>query len=398
MMSMNHGSTPHSPAGSVPALAHGLIAVYAGSSFGDKGEKMLKTMFGSKQNAAADVHNLVTVAEPVAAHRATQEEDALRWFKYAFDTLPVNAMFCDRDLILKYLNKSSRNTLQTLSQYLPKPVDQLVGNSIHIFHKRTETVETVLGAKQHHGNHKLPHRAIIQLGPEKLDLDLDAILDDQGQYIGVAVVWSLTTKRLESIEKNQNSLRDNVAEVNRQLQMVSTAALEIESSSGEVAKNAVSVESATRKFQEASKDGISAIEHLQESSDGVAKIADLIASIATQTSVLALNATIEAARAGVHGKGFSVVASEVKKLAEQTAAATSDIQSKVSTIRGDITTAFQAIGKIDSESGDLSSLAQQLAAAAEEQRVATKEVAQSAEQAAQNTAQIATSTSTIEHD
>ncbi len=363
---------------------------------------MLKTIFGTKPHGAEANGHGATVAfadsQAAVATATTREESELLWFKRAFDALPVNAMFCDTNLILKYLNKASRNTLNGLAQYLPKPVDQLVGNSIHIFHKRTDQIENLLGAKHHHGNHKLPHRAVIQLGPEKLDLDLDAMYDESGTYVGVAVSWSQTTKQLETmVEKNQNALLNHVGEVNRQLQMVSTAALEIESSSGEVAKNAMSVESATRKFREASQDGISAIQRLQDSSDGVAKIADLIASIATQTSVLALNATIEAARAGVHGKGFSVVASEVKKLAEQTASATSDIQSKVATIRGDIGTAFSAIGKIDNESGELTSLSQQLAAAAEEQRVATKEVAQSVETAAQTTANIANTTSGVSH-
>ena len=44
-------------------------------------------------------------------------------------------MFCDRELILRYLNRASRKTLRTLQQYLPVPVDQIVGKSIHIFHK-----------------------------------------------------------------------------------------------------------------------------------------------------------------------------------------------------------------------------------------------------------------------
>ena len=356
---------------------------------------MLKARFGKTSAASAAEENghYAAVAYTDSKQPAGSEEiEGLLWFKRAFDALPANAMFCDRNLILKYLNKASRNTLQGLAQYLPKPVNELVGNSIHIFHKRVEHIDGVLGAKHHNGHHKLPHKTVIQVGPEKLDLELNAMTDESGAYVGVVVVWGLSTRAFEEEQrKRQEVLVANVSKVNGQLQMVSTAALEIESSSGEVAKNAMEVELATRRFQEAGQDGMTAIHHLQESSDGVAKIADLIASIATQTSVLALNATIEAARAGVHGKGFSVVASEVKKLAEQTAAATSDIQGKVSTIRGDIATARQAIGKIDGDAGNLSSLSQQLAAAAEEQRVATKEVAQSVELAAQSTADIASS-------
>jgi methyl-accepting chemotaxis protein len=311
-----------------------------------------------------------------------------RWYEYALDYLPCNAMFCDRDLILLYLNKSSRKTLRGIQQYLPMPVDQLIGKSIHVFHKAPENVENILGTTAGHHSSKLPHRALIQLGPESLDLEIEEMKDEHGNRIGTVVLWGVTTKTLAAAKQVQDSLRANVGEVNHQLQMVSTATHEIESSIGEFAKNATQAEQATQKFRDAGKAGLEAIQHLQTSSDGVAKVADLIASIATQTSVLALNATIEAARAGVHGKGFSVVAGEVKKLAEQTAAATADIQSKVTVIRGDITVALSSIGSISSQTDELSHLSHMLASSAEEQRLATLEMAQSLEAAAQRTSQI----------
>ncbi len=352
---------------------------------------MLQGIFGGK-SSQRNVPPPVSNSEIIGVKETGVEVFSERWFQYALDALPYNVMFADRNLILQYLNKSSRKTLRAVQQYLPVPVDQIVGKSIHIFHQHPDHVERVLGGTAHHpqGNHKLPHRAVIQLGSERLDLEVEAVTDEHGVYIGNVVLWGVTTKAVEAAKRAEEALRSHVSEVNRQLEMVSTATHEIESSIGEIARNAMEVERSTHKFRDAGNEGLTALQHLQVSSNGVAKVAELIASIATQTSVLALNATIEAARAGVHGKGFSVVAGEVKKLAEQTAAATADIQSKVAAIRGDIATALNSMGSISVQTDEMSGLSHQLASAAEQQRLATQEMAHSLESAAHRTGQIST--------
>jgi methyl-accepting chemotaxis protein len=311
-------------------------------------------------------------------------------FRWALDALPLNVMFCDKQLILRYLNQASRKTLKSLRQYLPVPVNEIVGKSIHIFHHNQSRIDQILGSNPHQVVHELPHRAIIEIGPVKFDLNVAPMLDAQGSHIGAVVAWGESTQQaIDALVNAQAAQRDDIEHLNGNLQMVATATHQIEASIAEIAKNAVEVAKAAEDSQIASTASKTSIESLRTHSSGVAKVAELIASIATQTSVLALNANIEAARAGVHGRGFSVVAGEVRKLAEQTAAATSEIQAKVAVIGSDIGSAVTSINTIAKHTDELSNLSQQMAAAAEEQHLATQEMARNLERAAHRTSEIA---------
>ncbi|MFP5492175.1 MAG: PAS domain-containing protein [Bacteriovoracia bacterium] len=116
------------------------------------------------------------------------------------------------------------------------------------------------------------------------------------------------------------------------------------------------------------------IQQLGLSSQEIGNVIKVISSIAQQTNLLALNATIEAARAGDAGKGFSVVANEVKELAKQTAKATEDITNKIGAIQKDTQGAVEAIGGISKAMEKLNSISGAIAAAVEEQTAVTNEV------------------------
>jgi len=132
------------------------------------------------------------------------------------------------------------------------------------------------------------------------------------------------------------------------------------------------------------------IGELLSAADKIGEVVQLISAIARQTNLLALNATIEAARAGTAGRGFSVVAAEVKALAEQTASATGEIGQQVSGIQQATKNSVAAIKGIGSTIGRMSEIASTIAAAVEQQGAATAEIARNVQRAAQGTSDVST--------
>lgn len=118
----------------------------------------------------------------------------------------------------------------------------------------------------------------------------------------------------------------------------------------------------------------SIIGDLSESNQGIGSVIKTISKIANQTNLLGLNATIEAARAGEAGKGFSVVANEVKELANQTASASEEISDKISVIQKEINQALSAISKINITIEKVNEITAPIAIAVENQASTTDEV------------------------
>jgi methyl-accepting chemotaxis protein len=128
---------------------------------------------------------------------------------------------------------------------------------------------------------------------------------------------------------------------------------------------------------------------LAQAAQKIGDVVGLIKAIAEQTNLLALNATIEAARAGEAGKGFAVVASEVKTLASQTAKATEEIGAQVAGIQGSTQDAVGAIGKIASTMEEINRFTSTIATTIEHQASATNEISRNVVQASKGTQAVA---------
>ena len=115
-----------------------------------------------------------------------------------------------------------------------------------------------------------------------------------------------------------------------------------------------------------------------KSSMQIGQVLGLISAVARQTNLLALNATIEAARAGEAGRRFAVVASEVKKLSQETQTATEHISRKIDALQSDAADCFEAVQRITDVIEVLQRLFGEVAAAVEQQNGATTAVARSA--------------------
>ena len=178
-------------------------------------------------------------------------------------------------------------------------------------------------------------------------------------------------------------------EISRSVDTVSAGSEEMGASIREISQNASEAAQVAGEAVGLAATTSSTMNKLGESSMEIGNVIKTITAIAEQTNLLALNATIEAARAGEAGKGFAVVASEVKDLAQETARATEDISRRVQAIQSDTSGAVSAIEEISRVIARISDFQTTIASAVEEQTATTAEMARSVSEAAAGSGDIA---------
>jgi methyl-accepting chemotaxis protein len=227
---------------------------------------------------------------------------------------------------------------------------------------------------------------LTQRVPVETDDDLGRLATSFNQVLTnlqgmIGSIQTLSENLGNEARQLSTTARDNNDGVTRQsdlISMVATAMNQMQSAIEEVAGNASRAADVTRHAQETSENGgriihqssaqvqtlaeqilkaVEVIRKLSEDSENITSVLDVIRGVAEQTNLLALNAAIEAARAGEQGRGFAVVADEVRTLAQRTQQSTEDIQRMISTLQTGVSDIVNVMETGSEQAGEAQRLA-----------------------------------------
>lgn len=286
------------------------------------------------------------------------QQNLEQYAKVLLDPISSMEMLCEADAGMEnrifYLNPISEERFaayaKELRGLLPPTSDltKILGHSIHQFHKDPERIRQILRSLQDpHGNKT--YKVALQLGTVQFFLTFSVIRDENGKVLAFHASW----EDQSIAARFQSQLSDVLAESIHNTKEFGEISESSTGAMGSMAQNLDILGKQVQAHQEISTT-------LERQVRGIGRIAQSIREIAYQTNLLALNAAIEAARAGEHGRGFAVVADEVRTLSRRVQEATEEVQQNVTEITESVQDLQGADEKSMSQTADASAVAQRL--------------------------------------
>ncbi|AAZ27657.1 methyl-accepting chemotaxis protein [Colwellia psychrerythraea] len=386
-----------------------------------------KNYFSQKQNAPS-IKEVIKLRK-IAIDNATSENlnvDASFWFEQATKRIGVLKEIEDeltRSLLL--LTKETQgNAFNSLIYYLISSLMILLLVAIFSFYILKElhnqvTDLTCVMSKVSDGNDltvraKFTGKSELGLISTALNLTLEKFAGAMSEISTSSTMLAAASEETsQTCEHNSRSLVEQQDEIT----LIATAIEELSATVKEVAGNTQLAADSAKEADEQAQGGAGVVQEsyhsiellaeeinnlalritsLHESSNNITSVVDVIKSVAEQTNLLALNAAIEAARAGEQGRGFAVVADEVRTLAQRTQQSTSEIEGFISALQSDANSAYsvieksqkmavsavensknveQTLGAITHSVSTIFAMTEQVAVAVEEQAMVTQDVA-----------------------